>query len=92
MVKTMDELRDELKTLREEMFDSAESADLKIVASWVDRLLIAVERLTESVELMDAMVDASCECCSMEAPKAVKKPAKKSAKKAEPKKAAKKRR
>jgi hypothetical protein len=86
MVKTIEEFRDELSALRREMFENAETADLKLVASWVDRLVMSLEGLTDSLELMGEGVDAvsgSDECCSccMPAPKKAA-PAKKTAKKA----------
>jgi hypothetical protein len=93
MVKSIEEFRDELRSLRREMFENAETADLKLVASWVDRLVISLEGLSDSLELMDAGVDAvssadecCCSCCSPPPKKAApaKKAVKKAAKKAKP--------
>ena len=95
MVKTIAEFRDELRALREDMFENAEMADTALVASWVDRLVISLEGLSHSLELMDVEMETLCSCCNAmaelpakKAPKkAAKKPAKKTAKKkAKPKK------
>ncbi len=59
MVKTLPEFRDDLRALREEMFSNAENADLKLVASWVDRLAMALEDLSVTLELMDQSVDTA---------------------------------
>jgi len=101
VVKTIAEFRDELRALRQEMFDNAEIADLHLVASWVDQLVISLEGLTHSLELMDVEVETLCGCCdnvparaSVPSPKAkpAKKKAKKPAKKAAKKPAKRKRR
>jgi len=102
MVKTIEEFRDELSALRREMFENAETADLKLVASWVDRLVMSLEGLTDSLELMGEGVDAvsgadeCCSCCGPcgPAPKKAapaKKAAKKAAKKSKPAKGKKRR-
>jgi len=64
MAKTIEEFRDELRALREEMFENSENADLKLVASYVDRLVMSLEGLTETLEAMETEVECSCECCS----------------------------
>jgi hypothetical protein len=72
MVKTLPEFRDELRTLRDEMFQNAETADLKLVASWVDRLAMALEELSVTLELTSQEVETVseaeagpcvCSCC-----------------------------
>lgn len=52
MVKTIREFVDELKTLRREMYRKGENADPKLVASWLDRLVISLERVSPTLELM----------------------------------------
>lgn len=52
MVKTIREFKDELKTLRRDMSKKGSNADTKLVASWVDRLVISLEGLTPSLGLM----------------------------------------
>ncbi len=92
MAKTLAEVRDELKSLKEDIFQGGESADTKMLASYLDRLLNSVDGMCEALESMESEMDTVCECCQMEipAPKAAK-PAKKSAKKAAKKPAKKKR-
>lgn len=90
MVKSVEQFRDELRSLRREMFENSETADLKLVASWVDRLVMSLEDLSDSLELLDEGVEAaseSCQCCCgpcgpepKKAAPAKKKPAKKAAK------------
>ena len=93
MVETLDEFRDKLRALRDEMYQQGETADVKLVASWVDRLAMALEGLSDSLELSQTGMEAVsenecshsecvCQCCSepMKGPKKAK-PAKKKAKK-----------
>ena len=63
MPKTFSEIRDELKSLRDEIYMSGEGVDAKLVASYVDRLVMSLEGLTEALEEMEASVDCACECC-----------------------------
>jgi hypothetical protein len=76
MVKTIAEFKDELKTLRREMRKKGRSADTKLVASWVDKLVISLEGLTPSLGLMQEELNqlAESEGC-MCAPKPKKKKA-----------------
>lgn len=97
MVKTILEFKDELKTLRREMRKKGRKADTKLVASWVDKLVISLEGLTPSLGLMREELNQLAEAeecvCVADMPKMKKgkkkKPAKKVAKK---KKATKKKR
>ncbi len=52
MVETVREFVDELKTLRREMYRRGEKADPKLVASWLDRLVISLEKFCPTLELM----------------------------------------
>jgi len=99
MVKTIAEFRDEMRSLRKDMFERGEKADMRLLASWVDRLVISLEGLSQSLELMDVEMETICSCCdSMSSPSSKKKPKmaakkpKKPAKKKAAKKAKKKRR
>ncbi len=67
-MKTLAEFRDEMKALRMEMFQNAEMADTKLVASWVDRLVLSLEGLADTVEMMGTELDVANECCCMAAP------------------------
>ena len=76
MAKTFAEIRDELKSLRDEIYMAGEGADAKLVASYLDRLLMSLEGLTEALESMEASMDCACECCeSCEMPSQAKTPA-----------------
>jgi hypothetical protein len=88
MVETIDEFADELKDIRAEMRQKGAYADAKLVASWLDRLVAAMESITPMLGLMGEGLDqvaeseaCSCECCSgMPAPKPAKKAAPKAKK------------
>ena len=90
MVETISEFEDELKSIREEMKAKGAKADVKLVASWLDRLIIALENVTPTVELIDEEMgvvsegEGCCECCCGGVVK--KKPAKKAKPKAKGKK------
>ncbi len=108
MVKTIAEFRDELRTLRDEMFETSERADLKLVASWVDSLAMSLEGLSETLDMHDREIETlseseaapeapkmgeECACpCCCEPMEAPKKAKPKKAKKAKKAKPAKKRR
>lgn len=85
MIETVAEFKEEIRAIRNDMRDVGAKADTKLVASWLDRLVIALEKLTPTIDLMSegldqvAENDCACECCGMEEEKPVKKkaPAKK---------------
>jgi hypothetical protein len=81
MVKTILEFKDELKTLRREMRKKGAKADTKLVASWVDKLVISLEGLTPSLGLMreelNQLADAEECVCVSDLPKLKKKTTKK---------------
>ncbi len=52
MVKTIEEFGDEVKTIRREIYERGENADVRLVASWLDRLLISLESLAPKLDLM----------------------------------------
>ncbi len=86
MIKTVKEFQDDLRTIRQEMYDHGESADSELVASWLDRLIISLDKLSVSLDLMAIELET---LSKRPAQGAAKKPAKKKAAK---KKAKKKRR
>ncbi len=91
MPKTFSEIKDDLRALKDEIFMAGDNADVKMVETYLDRLVQSVSDMAESMEAMEASVECACECCescAMPAPKA--KPAAK--KKAKAKKPAKKKR
>jgi hypothetical protein len=83
MVKTIAEFKDELKTLRAEMRKKGRVADTKLVASWVDKLVISLEGLTPSLGLMREELNqlANAEECVCKPAKKKKPLKKKTAKK-----------
>jgi hypothetical protein len=69
MVETIDEFADELKDIRAEMREKGAYADAKLVASWLDRLVEAMESLTPMLGLMGESLEQvaenePCECCT----------------------------
>ena len=91
MVKTLREFRDEMRRLRANIFEKGEQADNMLIASWIDKLAMSLEGLSESMELMETQVETACECCSGDAQAPAKKTAsKKKTKKKVKKKAVKK--
>ena len=81
MVKTIKEFKDEVKMIRREMYRKGQYADAKLVASWLDRLLISLEKVAPKLDLMmldieelNKAVDA---CAGTPRKKAKKKRAKK---------------
>lgn len=86
MVETIDDFKDELGAIRDEMKAKGERADARMVASWLDRLIIAMENLAPTLDMMGEGLDVvaegeGCECgCCMEEKPAKKKPAAKAKK------------
>ena len=94
MAKSIEELREDLKLLKEDMYQNAETLDVRLVASFVDRLIASLDELAERIESVEIAVEevsgaeepGPC-CCCEEAPskpKPAKKTAKKAAKKSKP--------
>jgi len=52
MVKTIKEFKDEIEMIRKELYQKGEYADVKLVASWLDRLLISLEDVAPKLDLM----------------------------------------
>ena len=90
MVKTIREFRDEMRVIREEMYDFGETADVELVASWLDRVVINLEKLCDTMELMGVELEIVSKRPALGGVKAPKKTAKKAAKKKAAKKTAKK--
>lgn len=78
MMKNFADIREELKNIRRDMYKTGGTADLKLVASYLDRVVLSLEDLTETLELMDVEMETVCECMECKPEKPVKaKPAKK---------------
>lgn len=79
MVKTIEEFREELRVLRGDMYQNIGTADLKLIASYLDRLILSLEGVSETLELTDAAVETlsgaegTCACCEEPKKKARKK-------------------
>ena len=58
MRKSLAELKEDFRSLRTEMYASSESTDLKLLASYLDRLIISLENLTENLEGTEASIDS----------------------------------
>ena len=91
MSETVEEFKDKLRVLREEMYSKGDRADSKLVASWLNQLILALDGLSDSIELhgtqLELLADneecasaGSEECCVCCMPQEVKKmPTKKKA-------------
>ncbi len=88
MIRTIKEFKDEVKMIRMEMYKKGEYADTKLVASWLDRLCISLEKISPTLDLMMIELEELSESGSAKAAKAPKK--KKTSIKKKIKKAAKK--
>jgi len=88
MTKSITEFREELRALRYEMSHNASRADAKLLASWVDKLVISLEGFTETLDMFNNELEVTGECCGSCCEASSAKPAKKaaSAKKAKAKK------
>jgi hypothetical protein len=65
------------------MFVNADAADLKLVASYIDRLVLSLDRMSESLEMMETEIETLSESDAPKGTAATKRPqTKKSAKKA----------
>ncbi len=92
MSKSTEDFKEELKQIRDELYAGAETMDLRIVASYIDRLIISLDSLADNIESIEISVEeisnadeekpmkCDCSCCKPQAKKAPKKKAKKAAK------------
>ena len=51
-MNTLKDFKNEIENLRTDMFRYGSSADVRLVASWVDRLAISLEKVSDSLDLM----------------------------------------
>lgn len=61
MVKTIEEFKEEIRAIREELYQNVSAADIKLIASYLDRLIISLEGLSESLELTIQSVETLSE-------------------------------
>lgn len=52
MAETLQEFLDEVNGIRQEIYAKGAAADSKMLASWLDRLLISIEKTIPKLELM----------------------------------------
>ncbi|MEM4359119.1 MAG: hypothetical protein QXT45_01155 [Candidatus Bilamarchaeaceae archaeon] len=85
MVETLQEFLDEVRTIKQEIYATGENADVKMIASWLDRLLISLEKVVPTLELMAVELAEVTEVIDRIQEKKKVKPAKKGKKKEEKK-------
>ncbi|MEM2908896.1 MAG: hypothetical protein QW590_00695 [Candidatus Bilamarchaeaceae archaeon] len=85
MVETLQEFLDEVRAIKQEIYATGENADVKMVASWLDRLLISLEKVVPTLELMAVELAEVTEVIDRIQEKKKVKPAKKGKKKEEKK-------
>jgi len=51
-VETINEFADEIKAIKQEIYEKGDAADAKTVASWLDRLLIALDKIAPTLDLL----------------------------------------
>jgi hypothetical protein len=77
VAKTIDEFKEDLRILRAEMYQNSENADLRLIASYLDRLILSLEDLSDTLAVMEAGTEMmlsseeaeaeameKCPCCS----------------------------
>lgn len=57
MVKTIKEFKSEVKEIRRDINKRGKKASLKLVASWLDRLLISIEGVAPTLDLMQISIE-----------------------------------
>jgi hypothetical protein len=57
VIETIEEFHAELENLRAEITANAENVDAKLVAAWLDKLVISLQGLTSKLGLLDAGLD-----------------------------------
>ncbi len=68
MTKTFAEIKDDLKFIREELYRNSDKLDFKLLASYLDRTILSLEDLTDSLDVVDNEMDALCSCAECEEP------------------------
>ena len=58
VVEEFVELKNELNAIREEIKAKSEELDCRLVASWVDKTVILLEKMADRLALMDERVNA----------------------------------
>jgi hypothetical protein len=85
MAKTIEEFREDLKLLKQDLYQNAETMDIRMLASFLDRLIASLDEITDRLEATEISVEELSEaeeCVCQSAPK--KKPKAAAKKKAKP--------
>ncbi len=98
MAKTIEEFREDLRLLKQDLYQNAEMMDIRLLASFLDRLIVSLDELSDRIEAAEISIEEMSEseecCCCDDAgkgaprqmPATKKKPAKKKAKMAKKRK------
>jgi hypothetical protein len=70
MAKNIEEIKEDLRLIRAELYQNAEVLDAKLVASFVDRLMLSLEELADRIEGVEISVEelSTSECSECQAP------------------------
>jgi len=58
MVETIEEFAEEIRAIRGEVAAHGEKADVSLLASWLDRLLLSLEKVSPTISLMAVELEA----------------------------------
>ena len=61
VVQTIEEFQNELESLRAEIAANPDSIDAKLVAAWLDKLIMSLQGLTNNLGLLAAAMDVLSE-------------------------------
>ncbi len=98
MAKTIEEFREDLRLLKQDLYQNAEMMDIRLLASFLDRLIVSLDELSDRIEATEISIEEMsesevCSCCEdsgkaapRQMPAMKKKPAKKKAKMAKKRK------
>ncbi len=56
-VETFEEFKSELETLRSEIQEKKDALDVALVGSWVDRVVILLDKMSQTLSLLEERVD-----------------------------------
>ena len=85
MAKSIEEFREDLRLLKQDLYQNAEMIDVRILASFLDRLIVSLDELSDRIEATEISIEElstaeSCVCESAPQKKAKTAPAKKKGK------------
>jgi len=59
--ETFEEFKSELETLRSEIQEKKDELDVALVGSWVDRVVILLDKMSQTLSLLEERVDVISE-------------------------------